>query len=151
MTPKPAPKKAPKPSKKPVKTISKTGETSGSAILAHWLHDVSLESGGPVRVFAPGDRQLDLMMSANHATISQTGHVRLELRLRAHIHTAEGTLAVAEIKYAAVVEKLHHESELPPLLAEIYPFARDSLNGVLQLAGHHAPLPDTLEIEKIKT
>lgn len=144
-------KAAPKSDKKSVKPISKKSETPQSAFLAHWLHDVSLESGGPVRAFSPGERQLDMLASAHHTTISQEGHVRLELRLRAHIHTEAASLAIAEIKYAAVVEKKQSENGIPPLLAELYPFARQAIEDVLALAGHKAPVPETLELAKTQS
>lgn len=140
--PAPAKKSANKNKEKPVKP-------QNSPLLAHWLHDISLESAGPNRAFAPGERQLELLVRAQHGTISQEGHVRLELRLRAHIHIQNATLAVAEIKYAGVVEKLHSESEVPALLAEIYPFARQALEATLAMVGHQAPLPEALDVSKI--
>jgi preprotein translocase subunit SecB len=144
-----------KPVKTPVRAKKSLSKTMGKAekpqtpvFLVHWLHDASLETGGPVRAFGPGERQLDMLVRANHVTISKNGHVRLELRLRAHIHTEKESLAVAEIKYAGVVEKLHDESAVPAVLADLYPFARQALEGVLALAGQKAPLPATLEANK---
>lgn len=144
-------KKASKSVKNPQKPAKHKAVATAQPFLFHWVHDISVEVGGPARSFATGERHLDLLVSANHSTMPHNGHVRLELRLRANIHTEDTLLAVAEIKYVGVVKTIHPETTVPELLAELYPFARQSLQATLELIGHKAPLPDTLEVNKIKS
>lgn len=134
---------------KPVKTKAKSQKQTdnpgqslvGGHFLAHWLQDVSLEVSQPMGTFAPGERQLDFSIRAREVSLPQPNHLRCELRLRAHIFIPAGTVALAEISYAAVVE---NPQDMRAILSSLYTPARDALAGALRMAGHEPPLPTTL-------
>ncbi|MBI1308552.1 MAG: hypothetical protein GC129_01660 [Proteobacteria bacterium] len=137
--------------KKPVKAKKKAVAPKAQPILLQGVQDASLESLMPSSAFSKGERQLEFGVSAHHTQLPQAGQGRLELRLRAHIHVQGQPVALAEIKYAAVIQNTQKGQDMSPFMAQLYPPARDALVRLLQLAGHEPPLPATLHIKKVET
>lgn len=136
--------------KKPNKIKEKVAPSTPAKFLVNWLEDASLEVLTPATTFAAGERQLEFAVRANHATAQQGDSVKLTLLLRAHIHVANQTIVISEIRHSAIINTLPSDYIMAQLFAELYPHARQSLANLLALFGHNPPLPDKLEASATK-
>lgn len=150
MAAKSKPAKSSKNTQKSNKINSKDSVNTAPEMLVNWLEDASLEVFRPASAYAVGERQLEFAVRANHATSQQGDSIKITLLLRAHIHAANQTLALAEISHSAIINMLPQDHILAESFAQLYPTARQSLANLLALSGHNPPLPDKLEASATK-